>query len=116
MTSIYNDPTLRHACAQTDRSLVTTQRGPYPHIDDGAAVRRVFHKLRSVANENFNAQFKDIFGLTHHVPTKGLIPTRRYVLGAVFVYQLTLLHRHLTDPTPATEDLRRGLKPLIQAA
>jgi hypothetical protein len=112
----YNDPTLRQACAEADRSLVTTKRGPYPHTDDGAEVRRVFHKLRSLANENFNAQFKDVFGLTRHVPTKGLIPTRRYVLGAVFVYQLTLLQRHLADPALTNEDLRRGIKPLLQAA
>jgi len=107
----YNDPDVRQLCAQTDRLLVTTKRGAYPHTDDGVEVRRLFHTLRSRTNENFNAQFKSIFDCQGQVPTKGLIATRRYVLGAVFVYQLVLLHRFQTNA-----DLRVGLKPLLQAA
>ena len=34
---------------QADRLLVTTKYGRYPHTDDGVEVRRVFHKLRSIA-------------------------------------------------------------------
>jgi hypothetical protein len=45
------------------------------------------------------------------VPTKGLVATQRYVLGAVLVYQLALLHRFQIGGS-----LRTGLKPLLQAA
>lgn len=107
----YNDPALRQHCAQHQRTLVATKRGAYPHTDDGVEVRRLFHQLRSHAIENFNGQFKGIFDCARPVPTKGLIPTQRYVLGAVLVYQLALLHQSQTGG-----DLRRGLKPLLQAA
>ena len=107
----YNDPTLRQRWETGDRVLVTTTRGSYPHHDEGVEVRRLFHQLRSHAIENFNSQFKGIFDCLGQVPTKGLIPTRRYVLGAVFVYQLTLLYRSQTGG-----DLRVGLKPFLQAA
>ena len=90
---------------------MTTKRGPYPHHDDGVGVRRVFHKLRSLAIENFNGQFKDIFGCLGQVPTRGLVSTRRFVLGAVLVYQLTLLDRFESNA-----DLRVGLKPFLLAA
>lgn len=107
----YNDPAIRQHCAQHRRTLVATKRGAYPHPDDGVAVRRLFHQLRSRTIENFNGQFKAIFDCARPVPTKGLIPTQRYVLGAVLVYQLALLHQF-----QAGGDLRRGLKPLLQAA
>ena len=90
---------------------MTTRRGPYPHTDDGVEVRRVFHALRSHSLENFNGQFKAIFGCLVQVPTRGLVPTQRFALGAVLVYRLTLLHRHETGA-----DLRVGLKPVLQAA
>jgi hypothetical protein len=107
----YDDPALRRLCAAADRVLVTPKRGRYPHTDDGVEVRRMFHELRSRAMENFNGQFKDIFDCLGQVPTRGLMATRRYVLGAVFVYQLTLLHRFETG-----SDLRVGIKPFLQAA
>jgi hypothetical protein len=107
----YNDPALRRQCAQHQRTLVATKRGAYPHTDAGVAVRRVFHALRSRAIENFNGQFKGIFDCARPIPTKGLIATQRYVLGAVLTYQLALYHQHQTGG-----DLRRGLKPLLQAA
>jgi hypothetical protein len=107
----YNDPAVRQLCDETDRLLVTTKRRAYPHTDAGVEVRRLFHHLRSRTNETFNAQFKGIFDCQGQVPTRGLIATRRYVLGAVFVDQLVLLHRFQTNA-----DLRVGLKPLIQAA
>jgi Transposase DDE domain len=107
----YNDPALVKLSEEADRLLVTTKRGPYPHQDDGVEVRRLFHKLRSRAIENFNEQFKAIFDCHGQVPTKGLLATRRFVLGAVLVYQLTLLHRF-----EAKADLRVGLKPFLQAA
>ncbi len=49
----YNAPNVRQACQSTQRFLVTTKRGTYPHTDAGVEVRRIFHKLRSLANENF---------------------------------------------------------------
>ena len=107
----YNDPELRARCAADERELVATRRGAYPHTDGGVEVRRIFHALRSRAIENFNGQFKAIFDCGGQVPTRGLVATRRYVLGAVFVYQLTLLHRHEHGG-----DLRVGLKPFLKAA
>ena len=107
----YNAPNVKTACGQRSLFLVTTQRGAYPHRDDGVEVRRVFHKLRSVANENFNGQFKAIFNGHDRVPTKGWRATARYALGAVLVYQLVLWQRH-----EAGLPLRQGLKPYIKAA
>jgi Transposase DDE domain len=107
----YHDPALRDLCAAHHRMLVTTQRRPYPHTDDGVAVRRLFHQLRTHAIENFYSQFKAIFDCGGQVRTKGLCANRRFVLGAVFVYQLALLYRFDTGGS-----LRVGLKPLLQAA
>jgi hypothetical protein len=107
----YDDPELRERCAAEGRELVTSRRGRHPHADGGKEVRRVFHALRSKAIENFNGQFKAIFDCGGQVPTRGLVATRRYALGAVLVYQLTLLHRHEHG-----QDLRVGLKPFLKAA
>jgi hypothetical protein len=107
----YDAPTLRAQCAATDLALVTSKHGRYPHTDPGVEVRRVFHKLRSVANENFNEQFKGIFDAHGSVPTRGLVRTQRWALGAVLVYQLTLLHRFEHGA-----DLRVGLKAFLKAA
>jgi Transposase DDE domain len=107
----YNTVELRELCEEDERCLVTTQSGRYPHTDDGVEVRRLFHKLRSTAIENFNEQFKGIFDGHGQVPTKGLTNTRRFALGAIIVYQLTLWYRHEHDM-----DLRVGLKPFLKAA
>jgi hypothetical protein len=107
----YQDPALHAACASADRFLVATRRGRYPHTDAGVEVRGVFHKLRSLAIENFNEQFKGIFDVHGSVPTRGLIRTQRFALGAVFVYQLTVLHRFEHG-----QDLRVGLKAFLKAA
>ena len=107
----YNDPAVRDHCFGAGRLLVATRRGAYPHTDDGVEVRRVFHKLRSLAIENFNGQFKGIFDAHGSVPTRGLDPTRRFALGAVFLYQLTLLYRFQHH-----QDLRVGLKAFLKAA
>ena len=107
----YNTPELHELCAEDERCLVTTQPGRYPHPDDGVDVRRIFHKLRSTAIETFNEQFKGIFDAHGQVPTKGLTNTRRFALGAILVYQLTLWYRHEHDM-----DLRVGLKPFLKAA
>src|SRR3954447_18399754 len=107
----YQDPALHEHCAAADRFLVATRRGRYPHTDDGVEVRRVFHTLRSLAIENFNGQFKGIFDVHGSVPTRGLARTRRFALGAVFLYQLTLLYRFQHQ-----QDLRVGLKAFLKAA
>ena len=66
----YNAENVRDKCERTERFLVTSKRGAYPHTDSGVEVRRIFHKLRSLANENFNEHFKAIFEVHGQVPTK----------------------------------------------
>ncbi len=107
----YNDPAIRTTCEAQGLLAITTKRGAYPHTDDGVEVRRVFHALRSHAIENLNEQFKGIFDAHGQVPTKGLRNTRRWALGAILVYQLTLWYRH-----EHALDLRVGLKPFLKAA
>jgi hypothetical protein len=107
----YNTPELREQCADDGRILITSRYGRYPHTDGGVEVRRMFHKLRSTAIENFNEQFKGIFDGHGQVPTKGLTNTRRFILGAIVVYQLTLWYRFEHGL-----DLRVGLKPFLKAA
>ncbi len=107
----YNTPELHEDCEHAERLLVTTKYGRYPHTDAGVEVRRIFHTLRSIAMENFHEHFKGIFDGHGQVPTKGLLATQRFALGAVFVYQLALLYRfehHL--------DLCLGLKAFLKAA
>jgi len=107
----YNTPQLRASCEQSDRVLVATHYGQYPHTDDGVEVRRIFHKLRSLSIENFNEHFKGIFDGHGQVPTKGLLATQRFALGAIFVYQLALVYRFEHDL-----DLCVGLKAFLKAA
>ena len=107
----YQDPALHTLAAAADRILVATRPGRSPHTDDGVEVRRILHKERSAAIETFNGQFNGIFDVGRPVPTRGLVATSRWVLGAVLVYQLTLLSRHHLGL-----DLRTGLKPFLQAA
>ena len=110
----YRDSALETLCAQRACILVTTRAGkghPYPHTDPGVEVRRILHKTRSLAIENFNEQFKGIFDAHGPVPTRGLVATQRFALGALFLYQLTLLYRHQTGA-----DLRVGLKAFLKAA
>jgi hypothetical protein len=107
----YDAENVREKCEQTERFLVTSKRGAYPHTDCGVEVRRIFHKLRSVANENFNEHFKSIFDVHEQVPTKGKVNTARFALGVVFVYQLALLYRHEQN-----SEVNRGLKPFLKAA
>jgi hypothetical protein len=106
-----HDPALDAACAQAGQTIVATHRGPYPHPDDGVGGRRLLHELRSRAIEHLNDQFKGIFDAHGQVPTKGLVNTRRFALGAVFVDQLTLWYRHEHG-----RDLRVGVKACLKAA
>ena len=52
-----------------------------------------------------------IFDGQGQVPTKGLLNTARFALGAVLVYQLALLYQHKHD-----QDWRAGLKAFLKAA
>ncbi len=107
----YNATKVREACEQRGYWLITPQHGAYPHDDEGASVRRIFHLLRHQAIENFNEQFKGIFDVHEQVPTKGLLNTKRFALGAILVYQLALLYRFEHNL-----DLRVGLKAFLKAA
>jgi len=110
----YYDEALFRLCAEQGCILVAPHTGrnnPYPHQDDGVEVRKVLHKTRSIAIENFNEHFKAIFDAHGAVPTKDLTATSRFVLSAVFVYQLAILYSHLNNL-----DLRIGLKALLKAA
>jgi Transposase DDE domain len=107
----YQDRDVHRVCADSNRILVATRRGAYPHRDQGVEVRRVFHRLRSLAIEAFNAHFKEVFDCRRPVPTRGLHATRRFALGAVLVYQLVLLYRFERGDDP-----RAGLKPFLKAA
>ena len=64
----YNTPELHENCDQADRLKVPTRYGRYPHTDDGVEVRRSFHKLRSIAMENFNELIFGIFDGHGQVP------------------------------------------------
>jgi hypothetical protein len=52
-----------------------------------------------------------IFDGHAQVPTRGLVATRRWALGCVFVYQLALLYRYEHGL-----DLNVGLKAFLKAA
>ena len=105
----YNTPDLHALCQRDDRVLVATTYGRSPHTDDGVEVRRVFHKRRSLVIENFNEHFKGIFDGHGQGPTKGLLATQRFALGAIFVYQLALLYRFEHD-LPLCVGLKAFLK------
>ena len=109
----YNDEAgeVLTCCRSSDRFLITSQAGPYPHKGDGVMVRQIFHKLRSKAIEPFNGLFKNVFEWQGQVPVKGLQRVQLIVLGAVFVYQLVLLYQFQRDLP-----LGKGVKALLRAA
>lgn len=105
------DNQVHTACRLSNRLLVTTKAGPYPHTDPGSPVRRVLHATRSQAIEPFNGLFKNLFQWDGQVPVKGLKRVRLIVLGAVLVYQILLLYQF-----QAGLPLGKGIKALLQAA
>jgi hypothetical protein len=107
----YNAPQVREQCERSNRFLVASGRGPYPHTDSGVDVRRIFHLLRHQAIEPFNGLFKNVFEWGGQVPVKGLKRTQLIVLGAVLLYQLVLLYQF-----DHGKPLARGVKPLLRAA
>jgi hypothetical protein len=108
----YDAKHLKERCLTDGRFLVSPKRGAYPHTDEGVEVRRIFHLLRHRAIENLNGHFKVLFEAYEAVPTKGEADTARFALGAVFVYQLALLHRH----DERRSETNRGLKAFLRAA
>ena len=61
--------------------------------------------------KNLNEHFKGIFDGHGQVPTKGLLATQSFALGAIFVYQLALLYRFEHDL-----ELCVGLKAFLKSA
>ncbi|MBE7553659.1 MAG: hypothetical protein HS126_21535 [Anaerolineales bacterium] len=81
--------------------------GPYPHRDDGVEVRRILHKTRSLAIENFNEQFKSILKPTNPCrPKAGGDPP--FCFGCYF-----LVSTRFVVPFPTGLELRVGLKAFI---
>src|SRR5215467_12730855 len=76
-----NTPDLHECCEHADRLKVPTKYRRYPHSDDGGEGRRVFHRLRSVAMENFHELIFGIFDGHGQVPTRGLLATQRFADG-----------------------------------
>ena len=107
----YNTPELRQDCALHNRELVATRRGRYPHRDGGVEVRRIFHKLRSLAIEPFNGVFKNIFEWRAQMPVKGLKRCQVLALGAILLYQIVLLYQHERQ-----QPIGVGVKALLRAA
>jgi hypothetical protein len=107
----YKDPEVPILCEQSNRTLVATRRGAYPHHDEGVEVRRIFHKLRSQAIEPFNGLFKNVFEWRTQMPVKGLQRSQLLALGAIVIYQLVLLYQHERNLP-----LGKGIKPLLRAA
>lgn len=110
----YDAKELKERCLREGRFMVSPKRGAYPHTDDGAEVRRIFHLLRHRAIENLNEHFKALFEAHASVPTKGRADTARFALGAVLVYQMALLYRH--EDQIRRSDTNRGLKAFLRAA
>jgi hypothetical protein len=81
----YNDPEVRLLGEQTERALVATRRGAYPHHDTGVEVGRICHKLRSQAIERFNGLFKNVFEWRTQMPVKGLRRSQLLALGAIVI-------------------------------
>jgi hypothetical protein len=106
-----NAPEVRQLCEESDRALVATRRGTYPHHDDGVEVRRLFHHLRSQAIEPFNGLFKHVCEWRTQMPVKGLRRSQLLALGAIVIDQLELLAQH-EHHLP----LGKGIKPLLRAA
>ena len=107
----YNTPELRDECALHNRELVATRRGAYPHRDGGVEVRRIFHKLRSLAIEPFNGLFKNIFEWRGQMPVKGLNKCQLFALGAILLYQIVLTYQYEQQQPIGT-----GIKALLRAA
>lgn len=109
--SAYNCDDVRLACDTRTATLVASSRGSAPRTDAGVEVRKIIHALRHHAIENFNGLFKSIFDTRRPLPTKGRVNTQRFILGAVFTYQIALLYRYNTG-----ELHQSNIKALLRSA
>jgi hypothetical protein len=64
-------PEVRRRCAQAQRPLVATRRGPSPHHNAGVEVRRRFHHLRSHAMAPCKGVCKNVVAGRTPIPVKG---------------------------------------------
>jgi hypothetical protein len=106
-----HDPAVRQPCEQSNRALVATRRGAYPHHDDGVEVRRIFPTLRSQALEPCNGLLKNMCEWRTQLPVKGVPRSPLLALGAIVIDQLVWLYQHEQHLTPG-----KGMKPLFRAA
>jgi hypothetical protein len=106
-----HDPAVRQLGEPSDRALVATQRGAYPHHDDGVEVRQIFQTRRSQSSEPFNGLCKTVFEGRTQMPVKGLQRSQLLALGAIVVYQWVWLYQH-EHHLP----LGQEIKPLLRAA
>ena len=82
-----------------------------PQQDGGAAVRKVFHQLRSKSIEPLNGLFKGVFEWRVKMPVKGIQRSQLVAMGAIILYQLALLYQHERGLP-----LGQGIKLLLRAA
>ena len=75
-----NTPALRAESGLPNRQLLATRGSRHPHQDDDVEVRRIFHKLRSLAIELFLGLFKTIFEWRGQMLVKGLNKCQLLVL------------------------------------
>jgi hypothetical protein len=109
--SQYDTAELHHLCSAGGHTLVASHRPGSPRNAAGTEVRKLFHGLRGIAMENFNSLFKSTFDARRPLPTRGLLNTQRFALGAVLVFQLALLYRYHSG-----ELHQQGIKALLRAA
>lgn len=107
----YKVPDLYERCERSERWPVASGRGPYPHANSGAEVRRIFLMLRRQAIKPFNGLLKNLFEWDGQVPVRALKRTQLVVLGAVSLRQLVLLYQFEHG-----KPLGQGIKPLLRAA
>jgi hypothetical protein len=105
----YNTPGVRQRCEQSDRALVATRSGGYPHHDGAVEVRCIFHQRRSRAIEAFNGLFTNVFGWRTQMPVKGLRRSQLLALVALVGDQLVLFYQHEHN-----HPLGKGIKPLLR--
>jgi hypothetical protein len=103
-------PERRRRCQAQGCDLVATRRGPHPHRDGGADVRKLFHKLRSHALDPCKGWFKHIVEWRVKMPVKGLQRSQLLALGAVVVYQVVGRYQHAHNLP-----LGKGIQPVLRA-
>jgi hypothetical protein len=106
-----NGADLPQPCYRRGGALGATRRGPSPHQEGGAGVRKGFHQLRSPALEPLNGLCKNVCAWRVKMPVKGLQRTQLLAVGAVGISPRVLCYPH-TRHLP----LGKGINPLLRAA